>query len=311
VSLFSLIPAGVQAVLEGMPRELRPALLELVAVSYGAKPVVRVTARTHQVSTLTNWLAQRNFRFLLRRQEIDSSTFAQIAPAHRHILDNVLWQIFVARHENALSAVAAALQSPTSYVDIGCALGYPICCVNWAAQSDKIDHSGSAVRQTNLVAEAMKRTQSFAAECNCLLRDCAFAEFPATVISHYPCRFDCAESVAQAKVYMACLDKQVPGASTYLRRLLTKPHLWWSDAQWPVTFANEVPGMMLDIRDQESAEGAHFVSLSGPCATPGGDIPENGTVQEIGMTRLLLRSGSELHSIDLIASGSPHLLRWS
>lgn len=296
--------------LQVLPAEMRSSAVELAALEAGIKPVMRITAQKHRLSVLIDWIIARGLLVLVREQKLDSACFAQIAPSRRPSGSGRLFQLFVSRQRNNLLAVANALSSPTSYRDIGLSLGYPECCCEWAAFTDRLQVYDGVVRQTNLVAAALKRSMSLHAWCNCLARETPLIyQLPMAVISHFPCRFDCEASVEQGRRYLSCCDALTHGLSDFLMRMLRQTILWWSDVNWPIDFAAETPGLLLASTGADIAIGTSFVAM-GDTLTPGGILPLEGVIQGATSNKIICGSATNLICLNFAEMGRPEILTW-
>ncbi|MEC9071077.1 MAG: hypothetical protein VX938_01805, partial [Myxococcota bacterium] len=103
--------------------------------------------------------------------------------------------------------------------ELGRLLGYPDCCVEAFCALER--------RWPNRlpILAAAERTERFEPRLNNLALD-RFAW-----IAHFPCRYDCVESLALANAAAESLSARSPELVAALDELLALPRVWWSDAK--------------------------------------------------------------------------------
>ena len=96
---------------------------------------------------------------------------------------------------------------------LGLALGFPACCIDaflarLVRGVDRLANGLVAHEDHVAVADALGRSQALHARLNMFPRD-----HGATWLSHVPCRFDCAPSIAYADVLHAAFHRRDPAAA--------------------------------------------------------------------------------------------------
>jgi hypothetical protein len=319
---FSEVDAGPQLQLTGarvfapVPVALRRSLLELEAVKNGGKPAALILLTASEFAA-----AMPHFRAY--RLSIVAATpskppgYLQVGPdAREQLTAERQIKLCVAPNDRDARRLAE-YDERADYERVGMLLGYPECCVLAAAARDQIrrDDASGVERQGNLIDAALAASTHLDVSCNILLRERALCGYgPASIISHYPCSFNCARTVALADTYHHLLVDKWPRWARQLEGLLRSPVLLWSDRSWPSQFWDEMAGVVhlggsVDRRGQRISNG--FSLPLGFGRTPGGSLPSGAVEIDIGVdaTSFHLPDGTQ-QLISHASAGPPVLLDW-
>jgi len=299
-----------------VPVALRRSLLELEAVRNGCKPAALILLTPSEFAAAMPHL--RAYRLsIVAATPRKPPGYLQVGPGAREQLTAERQiKLCVAPNDRDARRLAEC-DERADYERVGMLLGYPECCVRAAAARDQIrrDDASGVKRQGNLIDAALSASTRLDASCNILLRESALGGHgPASIISHYPCSFDCPRTIALARTYHNVLVDKWPRWADQLGELLRSPILLWPDRSWPPEFWDEMAGVVQLGGSADRAIGRISNGSSLPLGfgrTPGGALP-SGAV-DIGIsadaTAFELADGTR-QLISHAAAGPPVLLDW-
>jgi hypothetical protein len=294
---------------------LRRSLLELEAVHRGCKPSTLLFLTPEDVVDASIYLRSLALRSVVVSRR-NPSPYFQIALTERvRLRAKVQVRIYVASRACDARAVAESNEKG-DYSGTGMLLGYPDCCVAAAAARDRIfrDPLFGVDRQSNLVDAAIRASTDLNYACNILLRDSAVCQWgPASLISHYPCSFQCHQTMKLAQAHYEVLASKWPLWGLQLVELLRSPMVFWSDQLWPPQFWDEMAGIaqlggMANLETNCISEGCSMPTGHG--RTPGGTFPVGASEIEITKTETVFNLDNGKQAISHAAAGSPALLDW-
>lgn len=279
----------VDTELAQIPRCLRSASLELLAVKSGAKPACRLSLASHDLRTAYVWLDQQGLVSVVE----DSVGFRSSGVSRQRVGPLLRSRVYVARSQQDARQIAV-LEREGNYEALGIALGYPECCVQFAVHFDQLWSQATHWRQANLHARAIVASREASFICNTFLQESALGQFgPTTAISHYPCNLNCSASIALGRAYLTLGARKWPIFTHRLTRLLASPTIYWSDEAWPPQYADECAGLALV--DSRAGERGWYTAagsiLLGAERTPLGRIPRDVVAMKVSRSILLFVDG--------------------
>jgi hypothetical protein len=322
MSEFANVAAWPQLQLTGarvfapVPVALRRSLLELEAVRTGCKPAALILLAPSEFAAAVPYL--RDYRLsVVAATPRKPPEYLQVGPdAREQLTAESQIKLCVAPNDRDARRLAK-YDERADYERVGVLLGYPECCVLAAAAHDQIrrDDASGVKRQGNLIDAALSASRRLDASCNILLRESALGGYgPASIISHYPCSFDCARTIALARTYHNVLVDRWPRWARQLGELLRSPVVLWSDRSWPAEFWDEMAAVVqlggsVDRGMRRISKGSSLPL--GFARTPGGPLPSNAVDIAIGAeaTAFQLADGTR-QFISHAAAGPPVLLDW-
>ena len=299
-----------------VPVALRHSLLELEAISRGCKPAALILLTAAEFAAAMPHLKASHLS-IVAVTALKHRGYLQIGPQARERLRfERQIRLCVAPNERDARRLAE-YDERSDYERVGMLLGYPECCVRAAAARDELrrDDGSGVERQANLIDAALAASTHLDVSCNILLRESALCGYgPASIISHYPCSFNCTRTSALADAYHHVLVDKWPRWARQLSELLRSPVLWWSDRFWPPQFWDEMAGVVqlggnVDHGGRRISSG---VSLPlGFGRTPDGSLPSGAVAIDIGVdvTAFHLPDGTQ-QLISHSSAGPPVLLDW-
>ncbi|HET9766632.1 MAG TPA: hypothetical protein VFS60_07285 [Thermoanaerobaculia bacterium] len=311
--------AASAASFAGVPAPLRPALAEVDAVRRGLKPACRLTLGIDAaLGEALGWLRDAGLAQSLSQPLPEQLGYGPLSTLRRAaLLRTPKVRVYLARSAADSRALYRLEAERYDYAAFGLALGYPSCCVEWAAAADRreLEPRSGVWRQTNLTAAGLHASSRLQPACNHLLLESALSTLgPVSAISHYPCRLDCPPSAALGRQVLAMAAERWPIWHAAWIDLLAAPTLYWSDAEWPPELWDEYAGLALI--------GAHFATpLSwraaapalplGSGLTPAGRLPAGTTWGALAEDGVLLGGDGEWTPIPHAVAGLPRLLDWA
>ncbi len=299
---------------KSVPVALRCSQLELAAVRRGSKPAALLCLTTDQIVSSGAYLRALGLRFVVASNP--PSSFLQIAlPERMHLRVEPRVRLYVARTDHAARSLAEC-EVQSDFSRLGALLGYPECCIAAAVARDRDvrDRLFDVERQTNLIYATLEASKSLNFACNILLRDSPVCQFgPSSLVSHYPCSFDCCKTADLARAFYDILADEWPLWSLQLVELLQSPLILWSDRWWPPHFWDEMAGVVQlgGTVDSSSRRISGGWSLPiGLGRTPGGALVADAIEIQIKEDATVFRLSHREHVISHAAAGSPVLLDW-
>jgi len=120
--------------------------------------------------------------------------------------------IYISKDDNK-AKLASHYESTKDHVNLGLILGYPMCCANFFQHNEPV----RSKLDNNYIEPALKNSKgnSFPYQTNILKRD-----QDATLLFHFPCNFNCQDSITLAKKHEQALQKYDKELATQLASTL-------------------------------------------------------------------------------------------
>jgi len=213
----------------GLRRESAPvaAPLELRLLAYGLKPLALVHGREAELAAFLNWAEARSYTALLSANEWEwvddegKGGFGNLTAARRRAgTGSQAWRsLLVGPDEDRVVLAWLALALGWDEL-LGRLLGYPACCT--AAFVDRWP-AAVAYHQGDLtpIVMAASGLGPHDARANILGR-----YFGSGLIQHFPCRFDCEATLAEAAQVEFFLEAWEPALAEQARAVLAAPALY-------------------------------------------------------------------------------------
>ena len=297
------------------PIGLRHSLLEIATVRRGCKPAALISLTAAQLVAGSAYLREVEIRAVVASSS-QPSAYAQIAlPERLRLRSKPRIRVYIAASEDDARTLAECDQRG-DYARVGELLGYPECCVTAAVARDTISYDNlfATERQSNLVDAALQASAHVDFACNVLLRESPVCQFgPASLISHYPCSFDCPRTINLAEAYYDILAEEWPLWALQLVELLRSPIVLWSDRWWPPQFWDELAGVaqLGGVADPEQRRVSGGWSMPiGLGRTPGGLLPMGAVEIEIRKDATAFCVCDAEQTVSHAAAGRPAVLDW-
>jgi hypothetical protein len=191
--------------------------VELAALVAGLKPAVRVSATEPDASAAAARLERAGAHVVRARGFIPSEArprellYASLDPRVAAELREVEEPTLAAPCLLSRSEMAARLRRT------GQLLGYPACCVETFVR-----RSSEELELPPSVAEVYRAARSAWVERPHALLNTLLRPLRLQLVSHEPCRFDCAPSLAYARACLAAVSRRDAGAACALERDLAR-----------------------------------------------------------------------------------------
>ena len=168
---------------------------EILFLLHGAKAVVRQGFYDTELPKVENFCQEHNiylvkskFKVLLVDETEYSNKGLRIPEEDKR---PGMYFVYLSQDEQK-AWLAAYYELINNTSDLGLLLGYPHCCVGFFHQHFSSDTPNLESKPTNLYTNLSQREQD------------------AVLISHFPCRSECAGSIALGKIYLEILKREEP-----------------------------------------------------------------------------------------------------
>jgi len=231
-----------------IPSQLPTNVLpEWLAVTNGLKPGFRTllyNTDKHALHSLINDLHRIGMH--MRYREASVKGFNHLSPQEKEVVLKAKPIIlYIAKSIKDANNLYKAEKDGST--ELGKALGYPNCCISWMTELDR--QTLHEKRPCNFPIMSVQNTQGeFLAELNNLLWNLPHLDSPFYLISHYPCSYNCSESTKYAQKLFVIIEKLCPEFSGFLKHILSRPAILWSDSILPEKMWDENKGLVFKGR---------------------------------------------------------------
>lgn len=195
----------------GMIPELQQAFgsliksLEILYVMEGAKPCARIMAKESEKERILAVLEERGLKhamsnFKVVKQDLQPGQYSDrsIKLPLEDEREGFLF-LYVSK-EKEKAKKACELEEARKHAALGEALGYPACCCGFFEEHFTEQHA-------DLTLDALEETDDYEFPFH---TNVAGRHFDISLLSHFPCQFDCPESVALGKKHLEIIARHLP-----------------------------------------------------------------------------------------------------
>jgi hypothetical protein len=302
-----------------VPKPLRSSALQIQSTLMGIKPSCRLSLSVNDLQESIGYLKSLSCNFRISQAPVKKASFAQMSPGRRKLFKaSQRMRVYLAKTSGDAERLARLETDGRDYRALGLALGYPSCCVEVAEKNDHayFDEKNQVWRQANLNAVAVRASTAADFRCNQFLVESElYTAGPLSAIAHYPCRLDCAATIAAAQEVLECGAHVWPLWTVTLCELLRAPVVYWSDESWAPEYWDEYCGLALVEASQDGQGRWHSVLSAIPLGAeriPAGPLPESVVGLELIKNNILLRNATGMMtSYPLNETGSPWIIDWT
>lgn len=192
--------------------------VEVLFVLEGAKPVARFPMAEYDLPHIADFCSTHGLA--MTRSDYKILKFVPLDKGYANkgyrlpVTSPMIGDVFVYLSRSPeLAQEAKVADYMNDHATLGKLLGYPECCTKFFTENkDKVQDDDDYVRL------ALKHSRMKHAELNVLPR-----YFDVTLLSHFPCSFDCQASLQLAIRYLETIRKNSYGLAEYVLNTLRKP----------------------------------------------------------------------------------------
>ncbi|GEM_PF-705611 len=221
--------------------------IEVLLVLEGVKPVARFPMAEYDVPDVAAFCSAHGLASV--RSDYKILKFVPLDKGYANkgyrmpVTSPMIGDVFIYL---ALSPELAQEAKMADYMDdhaaLGKLLGYPECCVRFFAEN-----AGAVKDDDDYVRLALRHSSVRHAELNILPR-----YFDVTLLSHFPCSFDCSTSLQLATRYLETIRKHSYGLAEHVMNTLRKPAILTRQDGVHLLFQERQEGNFLRFEDVAS-----------------------------------------------------------
>jgi hypothetical protein len=206
------------------------AVLEIIYVVGGLKPVARVAVKSQKIKYLEKYCKRYNLAITFS----NSANVCLTDKNHKgfsHLFYTIPKNPFIGEvfayvsKSSSLANKAKIADEEHNYQELGLLLGYPKCCIDFYGKSkNKLNDFVFSINNNTSKIKGNYKT-NFCLRC-----------FDISLIQHFPCSFNCKETVKLAERYETFLDKYFPEILKELKSNL-KSVVFYSEKE--ITYSNK------------------------------------------------------------------------
>jgi len=194
--------------------------IERLAVANNTKPLALQTCPPEDLMDMISWCAKRNLVIVPLRQEGTAPNYINASIPFRQ---NSPWNFRVVIGQWAQVEEFVKLWKSGNDVDIGAALGFPMCC-QWFFQANWVVLGWRDLTYPMIGAtDGNHFTVEGPRACNILLRWVGVR-----AVSHLPCSFHCEETEVIGDNLLGVVEDNFPQEAGWLKEMLDWPVRWSS-----------------------------------------------------------------------------------
>ncbi len=196
--------------------------LDILFVLEDKKPVARITVGNDDYDGVKAFcdhyglVMKKSHEKVLKNIKLDDSTYSDAVMVDALIPSTGDFFVYISKHES-LAERAKVADFLNDHEQLGSLLGYPTCCVN---HYKKIKAKEYAYRN-DFITPALDNSSFKVSLINILPR-----HVDVSLISHYPCSFDCVPSINIAEQHLDVVRNYSPELADHILGILKSPVLF-------------------------------------------------------------------------------------
>lgn len=179
--------------------------LEILYILEGVKPAARIMVDEEKVSEIRKLLEEHKLNIAVSdfkiKKEIDSSrNFSDKGvKLSRDSKEKGQFFLYISKDKEK-TLLAKKLEGENRHKELGIALGYPECCSEFFEKNFPIESK----KQNDYTLATLRNSSGYKFP---LYNNIAIRHLDLTLLSHFPCSFNCAKSIVMAKKHLICVEK--------------------------------------------------------------------------------------------------------
>ena len=196
--------------------------LEILYVKEGAKPAARIIVDEEKADELIKYLdglsiVKSDFKI---KKEVDERRQYSDKGIRLPVSSKENGQVFLYLSKSIEKAESAKrLEEENRHMELGIALGYPECCAEFFNKNFPIESK----KQNDYTLAALKNSQGYKFP---FYTNTAIRHLDLTLLSHFPCSFNCKNSIELAKKNLDTLEKHSRELGLIFQGMLKGPVIY-------------------------------------------------------------------------------------
>lgn len=227
--------------------------LEVFFVLQGAKPAARFPVHELDLPLIADFCARHGLA--MARSDYKILKFVPLDKGYANkgyrlpVTSPLIGDVFVYISRSAdLAREAKTADYLNDHEMLGRALGYPECCIQFY-----LKHKDAITEDDDYVRLALKQSKTRHPELNVLAR-----YFDVTLLSHFPCSFDCSASLQIALRHLETLHRHSYGLAEYVLNVLRKPAILTEQDGIHLLFHEQHEGAFIRFEEVASTVANNF-----------------------------------------------------
>lgn len=293
-----------------------PHLIEIISVYRSIKPGCRINVSTKNLKFILEYLNSLNLNYTLKfeHKTIDNSFLTTSLTERELILKSEIIFLYVAKSNSDAKRLMYSETVNYDYSGFGKNLGYPDCCIKFAASNDKINYDKSgASKQTDLILLCVSNSDKCDYRCNKLISQSSLSDhLPLSIFSHYPCSLNCSSTINYSDEVLRGIKSSFPFYYDNLIEILNFPILYFANNELSINKITEFNGLALmgaDFEKNRISNIKNIVSLDELIADEMSDLLDSETI-EINKDYTLFESKTASKLVSTRQLKNPNYIDW-